>query len=72
MTTSNKIPKEKLLKLRKDLRGHLSKVAKLAEVDPSTLHRVLNGDWENMTLLATAIEYRDKLKKSNKSILEKL
>lgn len=72
MSTEQEIPKEKLQRLRRDLRGHIKKVAKEADCAPATLYRVLNGDWVNMDLLKVAIDYRDKLQRNNNAIIAKL
>ncbi len=58
----------KLKKLRKDLKGHLNKIAKQEGVPSSTVYRVLDGEWENDHIVVRCIEYRDNLRKKKQAL----
>lgn len=69
MTTSEK---EKLTKLRKDLKGHLVKAAAACKVHFTTVSKVLNGEIEDLEVLSGLINYRDELTRKKDALLNQI
>ena len=68
----NAIAKKKMIKLRGQLKGHYSEVAKRCGVHTTTVSRVLNGDFENEEILKMAIVVRDEVISKKMAILSKI
>lgn len=66
------LAKKKLEKLRGQLKGHYSEVAKRCGVQVSTVSRVLNGDFENDNVLEEAIKVRDEVVSKKLAIISKI
>ena len=73
MTT---IPKDKLNKLKKQLKGRLNEVAKEANVSLSTVSRVLDGKATNpesiTEVIKKCIEIRDRVFQSNQQLADRI
>lgn len=52
---------KKLKKLRQQLQGHYSEIAKAENVNVSTISRILNGTRNNDDLLVRIINHRDRI-----------
>ena len=63
---------KKLKKLRTQLKGHYSSIARKADVDVSTISRVLNGNINNTSLLSECINYRDAMINEQQQLIERI
>lgn len=66
------IAKKKLEKLRGQLKGKYTEVAKRCGVQVSTVSRVLNGEFENNDVLEEAIKLRDEVVSKKLAIISKI
>lgn len=66
------VEKSKLNKLKKQLNGHMRRIAREIGVSHVTVVRALDGESENIDVLNKCIEYRDALANRNQQLADRI
>lgn len=63
---------KEIQKLKKEVQGHYSEIAEIANSSKAAVGYVLNGKYNNDDIIKAAIQVRDKIRKRDRDLLNKL